>query len=245
MSNPMAVTLDQFTAARSNFQAHYFLASCNTEFGGQEIQISWSTLADAVNNFISAHSLDESQVALRFVFCFDSGSSAMYLRLQILTMTQQVVNPLIYDLNSSPSIWYKITASGSMSTPTDTTTSDSAYLSAFYYCNGASCNSETVQQLSADTSIYAQNVVFPWQAEVKQLYTDNSSPTGASIVLAACSFAGVASDPVLFPHTLVIYLKNAAGDVLVDNSSTKTLNMKGADLGTLCPLMCGIYVSPI
>ncbi len=243
----MAVTLDQYELGRSNFQACYFLSSCNTEFGGQEIGIPWSSLSDAVNDFITDNSVAASSVALRLVYCFDGSSQALYLRMQILTMTLQTGSSTIYDLNQSPSVWYQISSDG-LATTTDTSLSNSAYLNKFFYCPAVTCSSETVQQLSADASIYAQYAVFPWEAEVQKLYVDNGSGTDMTIVFAACSFAGLATDAVLYPHTLVLYLKNSSGDKMLDNIQSKSSNsfsMKGADMASICPLCCNLYISPM
>ena len=243
MSNPMAFTLDQFNTGRTNFQQHYYLSGCNTDFDGQDIKILWADLAGAVNSFITGNNVPAASVALRFVYCYDSPANSMYLRLQILTMTADPVKANTYNLNATPCAWYKITE-GTLESTTDTSLSDAAYLSDFYYCNGGKCNAENTQELSANLGVYAQNIVFPWSLEIAQLYTDNGSPAGAKVAFASIANNEGAAAPVQYPHSLAIYLIDAGGQAMLNNNPSNGFTGKAADLGTLCPFNCGIYQSP-
>ena len=235
----MSVTLDSFNNSRKNFKQRYFLSGCNTVFGGQDIQVSWSSIASAVSDFISSNNVPAATVALRFVYCYDATTNELYLRLQICTMTADPLIPNQYNLNASPTAWYEI-RNGSFASTTSTQLSDDDYFNYFYYCNAAACSAATVQNLAADTTIYAKNIVFPWKAEILQMYADNSSPANAGICFGACSFQ--AATPIDFPHSLVIYLRDDTGNALLDNTPTDTFEMKGADYGTLCPSRCNVYI---
>lgn len=243
MSNPVFVTLDQFNAGRTNFQNHYFLESCNSTFYGQDIRLDWGKFYAAVTGFIKKYSADPSTIALRFVYCYDTASTSLYLRLQILTMSADTTIANQYNLNATPSAWYSITEAGIAETKVSDL-SDSAYLSGFYYCDSGSCSASSVQQLSADSDSFAQNIVFPWALEVLQMYADNGNPTGGCIGFAACAFTGDSSEPVAYPHTLVLYLTDSSGQALIDNNPCTGFQGKAADYGTLCPEKCNVYISP-
>jgi len=243
MANPMAVTLDQYNTGIANFQAHYFLSECSSNFGGQTISTSWSNVATAVTDFISDNDVDPNSVALRFVICYDSTGNALYLRMQILTMTADARIPNQFDLNATPCAWYEITAT-SFGTTAVTDLSDATYLSSFYYCNTGSCSARSVQQLSAAPGNYTQNVVFPWAVEVLQMYTDNGSPADASIGFTACSYEADASAPTTYPQTIDLFILDASGDALIDNNPATGFQGKAADMGSMCPIRCDIYVYP-
>ena len=85
----------------------------------------------------------------------------------------------------------------------------------------------------------------PWAIEVLQMYTDNNSPAGGNIGFTAGSFQAAASAPTLFPETLIVYLTDAAGNKLIDNSVVTGFQNKAADMGTMCPLRCDIYAMPV
>jgi len=243
MSNPMAVSLDNYNAGRTGFTQHYFLDECNTDFGGQDIQLSWSSFASAVTNFISANDVEADTVALRFVYCYDTTGNALYLRLQICTMMPDPKLPNTYDLVASPCAWYAI-ENGNITATTDTDLFDQAYLSYFYYCSAVICSEGNLINLASDTAAttYARTVVLPWSAEILQMYLDNSSPDNAILCFAACAFQ--ASSVCTYPHTLVLYLIDGSGNTLMDNSVVSGFEMKGADMGTTCPEICNVYVLP-
>ena len=243
MANPMAITLDQYNAGVANFQAHYFLNHCSTSFTGQDNQVNWSDFADAVNNFITNNSLDPATIALRFVFCYDAANTNLYLRVQILTMTADPKIANQYNLNANPSIWYVID-NGSMTTTSVHDLMDNSFFNNFYYCNAASCTDSCLQSLGANSSVYTQNVVFPWIAEVAQMYADNSDPSGGKIGFTCCSYPAADGAPTAYPETLVIYLTNASDNKLIDNSVVSGFQSKAADMGTLCRFVCGVYIAP-
>ncbi len=244
MANPMALTLAQYNTGVANFQAHYFLDQCSTGFTGQDIQISWSDFAGAVNSFINNNSLDPASVALRFVFCYDASNINLYLRLQILTMTADPVIPNQYNLNANPSVWYEIT-NGSIASTNDHSQMDSTFFNNFFYCSAAACSEGSLQSLGAHSNKYTQNVIFPWSAEVEQMYADNNNPTGGNIGFTTSSFQAAEGAPTMYPETLVIYLTDAEGVKLIDNSQVAGFQNKAADMSGLCPQYCHIYVMPV
>jgi hypothetical protein len=243
MQNTKAVTQANYTSARANFQSHYFIADCETSFDGQDIQMPWDDFAAAVESFIAQTQCNADDVALRFVHCYDTANKCLYLRLQICTMAPQQNAGNIYDLVTTPCEWYKIEA-GSISTTTNTDLSDDDYLINFYYCDETPCSSGSCTRLADDGETeFARNLVFPWGLQITKLYTDNNSPKGATICFSACSFANQGSGAA-YQHGLVIYLRNSNGAALLNNAvSGSVYNYKGADMSSICPPCCNIYVS--
>jgi hypothetical protein len=242
MSSPLAVSLSQYNTARSDFQQRYYLESCDTLFSGQDLRLSWASFSAAITAFITVNSLDAANIALRFVYCYDASSKALYLRMQIMTMTADAVRPGIYNLNTTPCVWYELTDHSIVGT-TNSNLYDQPYLDNFYYCNANICSELRLQNLATDilAEKYARMVTFPWSMELLQMYLDNDSPSDATICFAASSFAS--STACAFPHTLVIYLRNSDNVSLMDNNAATGFEMKGADCGTICPDGCGICQS--
>ena len=240
-TNPMVVTLDHFNDMRTNFQQHYFLSNCNSSFGGQDIQISWSSFYNAVHNFMTAGGCAANAVALRFVLCYDTNSNALYLRMQICTMTS--AGQGTYNLVTSNCAWYVIT-NGSIATTTVTDLYDQNYLDNFYYCDSGTCSANTVVNLASDTSetVFVRNLVLPWGLEVQKVYTDDGQPNNATICFAAVS-PGNSSPAVTYPHSIAVYLRNGNGVALLDNTTyTQPFKNKAADFGTICPPNCNVYI---
>ena len=247
-NNPMVITLADYQAGRANFQGHYFLSGCNPSFGGQDIGISWATFYSTVNNFITSNSLDPATVALRFVYCFDITSMALYMRVQICTMAQVQGQPSTFNLVTDKCAWY-IIENGNMTQTSNTNLYDQTYLNELYYCEATSCTAQTEQNLAADTGAvkYARTDTFPWVNEILAMYNANGLPGNGSINFGACSYVngGGGSAPVLYPHGTVMYLKDANGVELLNNNSEVVLfHNKGCDMGTLCPQYCNVYIVP-
>jgi hypothetical protein len=241
--NPMVMTLDQFNLMRTNFQQHYFLSGCNSDFGGQDLQITWSSFYTVVQNFISTYSVAANTVAFRFVLCYDSANNELYLRMQICTMTS--TGSGTFSLNATPCAWY-IIDDGTINSTTDTDLYDQNYLNNFYYCASGTCDPSTLVNLASDTgdTIFVRNLVFPWSQEIAHLFTDNGSPSTGYIDFAAGSLAGTSS-AVAYPHALVIYLCDSTGTPLLDNVTySQQFKMKAGDMGTLCPANCNVYILP-
>ena len=245
-TNPMVLTLTQYNTMRSQFQAHYFLSDCNTSFGGQDIQISWSTFNSAVQAFITSSRAAADTVALRFVLCYDTASACLYLRLQICTMTA-TGDPDTFNLDTTNCAWYKIQGT-TMATTNVVTLEDQAYLDNFYYCDAVTCDPNTLVNLASDTDavIFVRNLVFPWTQEVQQISADNGSPQGCTICFAAISYdAGNPSPAVAYPHSLAIYMRKHDGTVLLDDiTHARTFQMKAGDMATACPPNCNVYIYP-
>ena len=108
LPNPMVITLDHFNRMREHFQQHYFLSNCNTNFGGQDIQVSWSSFSLVVENFIKSGNVVPDTVALRFVHCYDSMKNELYLRMQVCTMIPVPGKPHSFNLDTQKSSWCTI-----------------------------------------------------------------------------------------------------------------------------------------
>lgn len=237
----MAITLSQYTAARSLFQQHYFLADCDTDFGGQEVYISWSDLQTEVDDYIQKNNVAANDAALRFVLCYSPSDNILYLRMQICTLA--LVTPDHYSLDTSSSVWYEIKGD-QINTTQDTSLSDSDYLNSFYYCDAAQCDKSSLVNLASDTSeeIFVRNLTFPWGLEILEMYNDNQNVEYISF--GASSFAN-STPSVAYPHTLVLFLMDSNKDKLLDNTPyPNTFEMKGCDIATLCPVCCNCYNTP-
>ena len=244
-ANPMVITLDHFNTMRENFKQHYFLSKCNSNFGGQDIQIPWMSFSLVVENFIKSTQIKPDTVALRFVLCYDSMKNELYLRLQICTMVPIAGKPNAFNLDTKNCAWYTI-ANGSIAPTGVIDPYDQNYLNNFYYCDANICSPDSLVNLASDTGAekFVRNLVFPWTEEIQKLHIDNGSPTNATICFAAGSHDK--SSPVLdHPHALVIYLRKYDSTPLLDNKEYPLeFQMKAGDMGTLCPTFCGVYVLP-
>lgn len=240
---PLVVTQSGYNSARADFQSHYFLSDCDTDFGGQDLQIEWEAFAGPIEGFISKNKVDPSNVALRFVYCYDDTNRNLYLRMQICTMTKRT-NSNVYDLNATPTEWYIITQEAGIESTSNNELSDDAYLNNFYYCDKEECSSNTLVKLADDDyALFARNLVFPWGLQISQLYPDNNSPAGAKVCFGASSFLNTGAG-ASFQHTLVIYLRDSNGaELLNDYVGSSTYDNKGCDMGTQCPPCCNIYIS--
>jgi hypothetical protein len=245
MANPMAVSLDALNTATGNFTQRYFVNQCSCSFQGQVVSVPWSSFSNAVNNFITSTGVAADTVAIRFVYCYDAAANCLYLRMQICTMQPSTVNKT-YFLVPNPSAWYSLN-NGQVTATADSGLFDQPYLDNFYYCNSQICNPTTSQCLATDVmgTLYARNIVFPWSIEILQMYLDNNSPQGASINFAAGSFDHGTGAQLQFPQGLIIYLRDNNGTILVDNNSYQAdFTMKACDMGTICPINCGVYIQP-
>ena len=157
--DPREITLDEYEQGRENFTSRYFLQACNTNFSGQDIAISWDAINNAVNSFISNYSVAPGSVAMRFVYCYDTNTAALYLRLQILTMQAQGQGSNIYDLIPTPCAWYEI-REASFTATGDTDLFDTVYLNNLFYCAGTGgCDPESLLPLSGDSgNTYARTI---------------------------------------------------------------------------------------
>ena len=245
-TNPMVVTLTQYNTMRSSFQSHYYLSNCVSNFGGQDLQISWASLNTAVQNFINSSGAAVGTVALRFVLCYDTGGNALYLRLQICKLTA-TGDPNTFDLDTTNCAWYKIQGT-TLSSSNVTDLYDQNYLDNFYYCDSVNCNPNTLVNLASDTGevTFVRNLVFPWTQEIQKIDTDNGNPQACKICFASISYAaGNPSPAVAYPHSLAIYMRNGSGTALLDDRTyAQEFKMKAGDAGTLCPPHCSVYILP-
>ena len=244
MPNPMVITLDHFNKMRTHFQQHYFLSNCNSDFGGQDIQIPWSSFSLVVHNFITATGAKPDTVAMRFVLCYDTANNALYLRMQICTMTPSGTKDE-FNLDTTNSAWYTI-ENGSLAPTAITDLFDQNYLDNFYYCDTAVCDPNTLVNLASDTAgtVFVRNVVFPWTHEIQKIHIDNGTPANAFVNFAAGSHDKT-SKVVAHPHSLVIYLCKHDKTPLMDNIEYPLeFQMKAGNLGTICPPNCNVYILP-
>lgn len=242
--NPMVITLDHFNKMRDHFKKHYFLSNCNVNFGGQEIQVPWNSFSLAIHNFINANNVPPHTVAIRFVHCYDVKLNVLYLRMQILTMSPVAGQPRTFALNDRPCAWYKL-ANGTIVPTSDTALFDQDYLNYFYYCDSHQCSPATLHNLAADQGgvLYARTVTMPWGQELSQLYADNGSPANATLCLDAASRMSLVPPSVKFEHSIVLYLRKHDGTPMLDNNpGGLPFHNKGADMGTMCPPYCGVYI---
>lgn len=245
INDPMVISLSDYKQGRINFENHYFLADCNSDFGGQDVAIPWDTLAAHVDSFIIDN--ETSDVAVRLVYCYNTVDCAMYLRAQICRMeeTEQMANTFL--LVDEMSRWYTITE-GDMVATQDNSLYDPAYFDNFYYCGDDVCDVNTLQPLNTDVDgeLYAKCITFPWTQEILKMYDQNGRPEDASICFGATSYARpVENSTVKYPHGIVMYLLDKRGKpMLNDRNYIVRFENKGCDYGTLCPPVCSVYVLP-
>ena len=242
--NPMVITLEHFDKMRAHFKNHYFLSGCNSNFGGQDIQVPWSSFSLVVQNFIKSTGAAPDTVAMRFVLCYDTNKNALFLRMQICTMVA-TGQPDTFDLDTTNAAWYTI-EDGSLAPTAITDLFDQNYLNNFYYCDTGVCNPNTLVNLASDTAgaVFVRNLVFPWTKEIQKIHVDNSTPANAIINFAAGSHDKT-SAVLAHPHTLLIYLRKHDGTPMLDNVVYNLeFQMKAGNYATLCPPTCGVYILP-
>lgn len=248
-SDAMSISLDEYNQGRANFKAHYYRTGCNPSIGGQDLQIPWVQLYNAVQTFIQTTYM--TSVGVRIVYCYDVTTNALNLRIQLCSMAQtpQAQTTNTFALITTQCAWYKI-QNGGLVTALDTNLYDTPYLTNLCYCPAPPCNGTNCIPLSTDTQSqnYARTITFPWQEEILQMYLDNGSPQGASICFGATSYthANSGDSNIAFPHGIVMYLKGVDGKAMLNNDqdTISIFHNKGADYGTLCPKYCNVYVFP-
>ncbi len=245
IKNPMVVDLNRFNKMRKRFTKHYFLENCDPNFGGQEIQVPWNSFSLAVVSFISTYEVDPDSVAIRFVHCYDKDHKVLYERMQILTLSPIANEPRQFAINDTPCTWYEL-ANSTINTTTDTDLFNTTYLESFYYCSAKVCTIKTAECLADDTQAvkYARTATVPW-LELSALYTDNSSPSNATLCLDAGCRCTKNVPSVKYQHTILFYLRDEYGVPLLNNEKgAYPFTNKAADMSTLCPVKCGVYILP-
>ena len=243
----MAISKAEYLQGRQNFIDHYYLKGCNTKFSGQDLEIPWIQLADAVAGYKASN--PGVEVALRIVYCYDVNKGKLKLRIQLCQMTEAEDIENTYILIDDKCDWYKI-SNGQLVPCQDHNLVSKNYFENFYYCDTPPCDGTNAQLLAdgVEDQLYARTITFPWSLEVEQLYIDNNSPQGAHICFGATSYVHANSGDanIAYPHGLVLYLKDADGYPLLNNDkdSVAIFHNKGADYGTLCPTKCKVYIVP-
>lgn len=247
--DPAVISLDEYAEGRANFSLHYFHTAEAIPFEGSDYNIMWDVLQLAVNDFMTANNVPESEVCLRFVHCFEVANNTLYMRLQICRMQEtQIIefNKQAYALDTSVEAWYTIKQGEFSPTPVHLLNGPE-YFNNFYY--KAEEGSDTMECLADETSdMYVKNIVFPWEAEIKKMYEQNGAPPAVNINFGSCSYTNIPDVPgtVLWPHGLVMYLSDQSGHRYLDNNHYISIfHNKGADNGTLCPTHCNVYLMPL
>ncbi len=247
-NDPRVINLQEYEAGRANFKLRYFYTSAQAEFGGQVIEAPWDTLQNAVDSYVNASGVLESDVALRFVHCFDVITGDLFLRLQLCQLVESADPPppgvvTVYDLDVTNAQWYEI-KDGVFGPTADDTLFGQQYLSNFYY--KADPSSGIIEPLTNGPTVFVKNLVLPWADEILKVYLNNQSPVGAFVNFAACSYVATPEHAnVAWPHGMVVYLKDSAGYPMLDNNNYISLfHNKGADYATLCPPTCNQYWKP-
>lgn len=247
--DPRVIDLQEYYDGRDNFHLHYYYTSAEAAFGGQVVDIPWSGLQQAVEQYITATSTQPDDVALRFVHCFEPAPAGhLFLRMQIckLVPSQEPPPPgasQVYNLDTTGSMWYEL-KNGAINPTSDEALEGIVYLENFYYKTEP--QSAEMQCLIDGPDKYVKNLVLPWGLEILEMYMQNGQPDGGGVHFAACSYTTTPEYAnVMWPHGMVIYLSNSEGVPLLDNGNYLTIfHNKGADMSTLCPPHCGVYIAP-
>lgn len=247
-----AISSDKLESGIENFKIHYHLLDGSPDFVS-DFSTSWNDLYNAVQNYKGQFpEVPEAEIAMRFIHCYDPGTTSLYLRLQICQMQLTTITEYDSDvwqlLNNHNQLWYQL-KQGSITEVPASTMYDEVYLDSFEYTLVA--EGDSTEQLSEDGGFkFVRTLTFPWQSEIYQMYVDNGSPSDppdtVNIHYCACSYTEgePGSSSVLWPHGLVMYLE-VNGEPMLDNENYISIfHYKGADLATMCPPKCGSYVTP-
>ncbi len=245
--NPMVISKAEYETGRDNFVAHYFLADCETRFDGQDVQIPWAEIETEVYYYMDAN--DCRNPGIRMVYCYDADANELYLRIQLCALEEIEDIPGTYKIVDDNCKWYRTKNGELIVEEYNNNLYDEDYMNNFYYCDSIECSKDTVQLLADGDGDgkYARMITMPWVTEIRAMYEQNDSPVDATLCFGACSYvtAGSGDAPVLFPHGLVLYLRDSNGDPLLnDEDYIVPFHNKGCDMGTLCPSNCGVYISP-
>lgn len=247
--DPRVISMEIYQDGRDNFDMHYYYTSAQAAFSGQVTDALWDDLNNAVQDYVNQTGVEESEVALRFVHCFEPGSdSQLFVRLQICKMVPSATPPPpgsseVFDLDTNGALWYEI-KNGAITTTPDESLFGQEYFDNFYY--KVEPQSQMLEALNAVQDKYVRNLVLPWADEILKMYIQNGNPPGAGVHFAACSYeTSPERANVLWPHGMVIYLSDSNGEPLLDDNNYISLfHNKGADFGTLCPPHCDEYIKP-
>jgi hypothetical protein len=192
----------------------------------------------------------ESEIAIRFVHAYDIGTTTLYMRMQIcqmqLTSITEYASQIYEILDNGNCLWFNVNAQ-SITECANTMLVDEQYLQSFKYMPTGT--EEVSETLSEDGGFrFVRTITYPWEAEIKQLYSDNGSPdeNETQLYFASASYTEGApgSAAVLWPHGLVMYLAVNYMPLLDNDNYVSIFHYKGADLGTICPPRCNAYYMP-
>ncbi|WP_276132381.1 hypothetical protein [Polluticoccus soli] len=251
----LAITKEKLEQGIRNFKKHYSLYPSGSQEFSSDFSIPWNYLEQAVNDYQGQFpSVPVSEIAIRFVHCYNTATASLYLRMQICQMQATTItdydNPVYQLLANGCESWYDVAENSIAATPSAACSfSDPVYLDSFEYTLE---EGSTPQELSADGGFtYVRTLTFPWEAEIYQMYQDNGAPTDPpdNVRLHFCAASYTESEPgadaVLWPHGLVLYLE-VNDEKLLDNDSTVSMfSYKGCDMATLCPPRCNGYFAPV
>ena len=246
--DPRVISLEAYAFGRANFSLHYFYTDTDAEFNGDVVSCSWDQLNAAVQNYMTAAGVaDEMEVAMRFVHCFTTDGSSLFSRVQICKMLpsgEEIDGMQVYNLDTTGAVWYVI-SNAEFGPTNDDSLRGQEYLEHFYYKDDPSA--DIMECLLEGPDKYVKNLVIPWGQELKQMYLDNGSPESAGINFAACSYTDEYphSANVAWPHGMVVYLSTSDGTPMLNNEDyIHIFQNKGADMATVCPPHCNVYIKP-
>lgn len=248
-SDPRVISKAALQFGEQNFSLHYYYTHEQAAFGGTVIRTPWTNIENAVATYMQGSGTPEAEVAIRLVHCFNLSTTSMYLRMQVCKMVPTPIPPppnmqMVYDLDTANSLWYVITEEEFGETA-DHELFDQTYLDNFFY--KLEPQHHHMERLIDGPTKFVKNLVLPWAAELKLMFEENGHPEAADVNFAACSYTEPlypGHSNVEWPHGLVIYLSEGDHDMLDNKTYIHIFHNKGADMSTLCPPNCNVYIAP-
>jgi hypothetical protein len=245
-----AVTADEVQEGIDHFNEHYTVSSFS-EYEGALYYVNWKQFRDCVRNYqLEFPSVEEENIAIRFVHAFSTVDNTLYMRMQICEMLLTTItihsSPTYEILDNGNSVWYDVKPD-SITPTANTSTTDEEYLEAFVYMPTGT--TAVTESLAEDGGFrFVRVLSYPWKNEILQLYVDNDEPdeNQTQIYFASASYTESlpGSTNVQWPHGLVMYLAVAYEPMLDNDNYVSMFHYKGADMGTACPPDCNVYIAP-
>lgn len=225
------------------FNTWYHLES-GQSFSGI-VSLRFQDLKDVVTSFMQAESINEAEVACRFIHRFDTGTNTWFPCLEMARMQDlKKTDPngrAEYSITGFQKYRYDI--NNGLSASQLTGSYDPVYFEQVYYPTSLGIEKPLIVGQNV------QSVVFPWQRELLRLCQQNNleNVTGAKIVLQSIALPPAYQGDALiaWPHSIAFYMRNAQGqDCLGPNSGNLVFHNQAADVGTSCPTKCNTYHMP-
>ncbi len=244
----VALTQNAFNNARQAFANRYFLANGSTAFTSQ-FGVLWNAFNAAVNDIITSLGVSQDQVLLSFYHRYDTRTNNWFLTMGGVIRSENPVGEidgnLVYDM--TPGTLRFDLKSDSVTPSLFTADADREYFDNFYYRN------DMGEYIPLSSDLYHTQFVtcvqFPWEAEVKQLLTDNHADPNlqkVGIVFSSCSFDYPQPSEyanIQWPHTICLCLQ-IDSNICLDNTeyTGEKFRMKAEDFANLCPPSCNKFV---